>query len=140
MPPRSQVEATRTSSFALLYGSGRSSTASITLNIAVFAPIPSANARKAMPGQCKDGYAREGRIFSEHPHSVSDILHEAFERSLPPNVADILFQRFHAAHLHLSFADSFLTTHARSHLLFHCALNVGLQLFVKFALHLLFSK
>src|SRR5690242_931875 len=48
-PPLSHMEATLTNSSALLYDSGRSNTASITLNIAVLAPMPRANASNAMP-------------------------------------------------------------------------------------------
>jgi hypothetical protein len=75
--------------------------------------------------QGQDCYARERRILSKHAYSVSDILDEAFDRRLPPNVADILFQGFYTARLQSRFADSFLAIHARLDLLFHCALNVS---------------
>src|SRR5438309_2245397 len=49
-------------------------------------------ATESVEPQCHHGvHAR--RTSCRHPHSIADILDEAFERRLPPNVADILFQQ-----------------------------------------------
>ena len=86
-------------------------------------------------GKRKDRDGREARIPLELPQAVPNVLPTRFQSRLPTDAPDFFFHRIHTAHFHPRRAQSFFLAQPRPHLVFHCGVQIAIQLFI----HLVFD-